>query len=147
MEKPINFADNIFMLNVRIRMIRDLLSLDTDPAMFVAKTMDDLDFIDRRLNLIMQKLNENTRFINRDEQLHNLYESEGRFLEILDRILESQGPISALTAPALGEKAKALRQNSLARRGGLGESLQNFETPTDEPLVSQDELAELLRGF
>jgi hypothetical protein len=49
MHKHINFEDNIFVLNTRIRMIRDSLILDTDPELFLEKTVDDTNFIDLTL--------------------------------------------------------------------------------------------------
>jgi len=52
MNKRINFEDTIFILNVRIRMIRDLMRLDTDSNIFYRETMGDLEFISSVLDIL-----------------------------------------------------------------------------------------------
>jgi hypothetical protein len=147
MHKRINFEDNIFVLNTRIRMIRDLLILDTDPELFLEKTMDDAHFIDLTLAFLLGNLLENERLIERDEQLHNLSETEQQFSEALSEILEGVGSISAVQFPVIRDKTTVLRNNSQERRKNIEHSLSRENKPSSEPVVSSDELSELLKGL
>jgi hypothetical protein len=146
MNKRINFEDNIFILNTRIRMIRDLLILETDPDLFLEKTMDDLGFIDLTLAFLLGNLLENERLIERDEQFHNLSETERQFSEVLSEILEGAGSISAVQFPVIRDKTLVLRNNSLERRKNIEGAVSRGNKPS-EPVVSSDELNELLKGL
>lgn len=147
MHKRINFEDNIFVLNTRIRMVRDLLILDTDPELFLEKTMDDAHFIDLTLAFLLGNLLENERLIERDEQFHNLSETEQQFSEVLSEILEGAGSISVGQFPVIRDKTAVLRNNSQERRKNIEHSLSRGNKPSLEPVVSSDELSELLKGL
>ncbi|MDR2767415.1 MAG: hypothetical protein LBB82_03710 [Treponema sp.] len=141
-----NFEDNIFILNIRIRMIQDLLILDTDGDIFFAKTLDDLDFIDQSLGILLASLRENIRLIERDEQFHNLAEAERQFCELLMELSHGEGNISGAQYPELHEKATVLRNRSLERRRSIEESIVETKNAALEPVVGYDELHELLSG-
>ncbi|WP_041611156.1 hypothetical protein [Treponema primitia] len=147
MGKRINFEDNIFILNTRIRMIRDLLILDTDPDIFLDKTLTDVDFIDAALALLLRNLIDNTRLIERNEQFYNLYETEQQFLSTLWDLANGPGTISVSSYPVLQDKIAILREHSLERRKTVEDHISTGETPSSEPVVSSDELNELLRDF
>jgi hypothetical protein len=147
MNKHINFEDNIFVLNTRIRMIRDLLILDTDPELFMEKTMEDLEFIDLTLTFLLVSLLENKRLIERDEQFHNLSETERQFCEVLSEILEGSGSISAVQFPVIRDKTTVLRNNSLERQKNIENTAFRGNKSSSEPVVSSDELSELLKGL
>ena len=70
-----NIEDNIFILNIRIRMIHNLLLLDADPDLFLEKTLEDADFISYTLDALLRQLAGSTRYIDRKEQFHNLAET------------------------------------------------------------------------
>ena len=144
MGKHVNFEDNIFVLNIRIRMIRDLLILDTDAELFLSKTLDDLDFIHASLESLLSKLKENSRLIERDKQFHNLAETEQRFCEILNELDRGEGNISALHYPDLRERIGFLLDWSQDRQNSIKELIVNSKSLIPEPVVSNDELQELL---
>ncbi|MDR1390704.1 MAG: hypothetical protein LBJ31_12110 [Treponema sp.] len=144
MNKRMNFEDNIFILNIRIRMIQDLLILDTDGDMFFSKTLDDLDFLDRSLGSLLAGLRENTRLIERDEQFYNLAGAERQFCELLIELSHGEGNISGARYPELHEKANILRNRSLERRRAIEESIVETKRISLEPVVGYDELHELL---
>jgi hypothetical protein len=146
MDKHMNIEDNIFILNVRIRMIQDLLLLDTDPELFCDKTLEDLAFIDSSLAFLLSILRENERLLERDEQFFNLAESERQFSELLMELIHGEGSISAAITVDLRERADALRKNSAERRKIIGELAVESKSVTMEPIVSFDELHELLSG-
>jgi hypothetical protein len=128
-------------------MIRDLLILDTDPELFLEKTVEDLEFIDLTLAFLLGSLLKNERLIERDEQFHNLSETERQFCEVLSEILEGAGSISAVQFPIIRDKTTVLRNNSLERRKSIENSAFRENKPSLEPVVSSDELSELLKGL
>ena len=147
MNKRVNFEDSIFILMMRIRMIRDIITLDADPELFLEKTLDDICFADHTLRILLGYLQESDRLIERDELLEQLSELEWQFSQVLQELLDHKGNISIQEVPSIKEKLLAFRNSSLERRK-LTENLG----PSDgslpgEPVVSSDELAELLKAF
>jgi hypothetical protein len=148
MNTQINFEDNIFILNTRIRMIRDLLLLDADPDLFLGKTLDDLDFIDQTLKNLLAQLESNKRFIERAEQFHNLSETERQFMEILTDFTHGESAMASTEFPVIREKLGLLWDHAQERRKAI--ELTAGEEPDAavmEPVVSSDELSELLRDL
>ena len=144
MKGHINFEDNIFILNIRIRMIHDLLILDTDAELFLGKTLEDLDFINATLTSLLLSLKENLRLIDRDEQFHNLAETERQFCEVLSELDQGEGAISAIQYPELKDRLELLAGRSRDRRMSLEELMAETKNLTMEPVVGYDELHELL---
>ena len=144
MNKHINFEDNIFVLNLRIRMIQDLLILDTDTELFLHKTLDDLDFINSSLNVLLSNLKENYRLIERDEQFHNLAETERQFCEVLSELDHGEGNISALEYPELRDKIGLLTGRSQDRQNAIKALMVEAKHLAMEPVVGYDEMHELL---
>jgi hypothetical protein len=147
MNKHINFEDNIFILNVRLRMTHDLLILETDPELFLKKTMDDIDFIDDTLSILLDELLDNAHLIERNEQFDNLSETEGYFSQVLTLFLTGSGNISALRFPALREKTLFLRTHSMTRKKTIDDLRKQRDNGSLEPVVSSAELNELLKGY
>lgn len=147
MNKRVNFEDNIYILLARIRMVRDLLTLDTDPRLFLEKTVDDLEFIDTTLNILLQDISENQRLIERKEFLNHLSELDLQFEQTLSDILSGGRTISAGGSPAVKDKLTILRIHSLERRKTTVNTGSAVESRNEGPLVSSDELNELLKAF
>jgi hypothetical protein len=147
MNKRINFEDNIFILNMRIRMIRDMLSLDTDPDLFLEKTMEDIDFIDNVLDALLGNLIENRRLLERDMEFDNLSDLEWQFNQVLGEFMNSSGNISAAQFPMLKGKITMLRKKSQDRKKSMDDTRSPAESPAAEPVVSSLELSELLKDF
>jgi hypothetical protein len=147
MSKQINFEDNIFILSTRIRMIRDLLILDADPDIFLDKTLTDVDFIDAALGVLLRELIENIHLIERNGQFYNLYDTEQLFLGVLWDMANGPGTVSVGPYPVLRDKIVLMREHALERLKTIEEHLGSDETASSEPVVSSDELNELLRDF
>jgi hypothetical protein len=148
MTRRINFEDNIFMLNTRIRVIRDLLLLDVDSDFFLEKTLDDLEFIDNTLSSLLDNLSNNKRYIERDEQFHNLLETERFFSEVLDKIFSGDGPVSVGKFPVIQDRIALVWNHTTDRRKAIeGLSFEKTEFTSMEPVVSRDELNELLKNI
>jgi hypothetical protein len=147
MNKRINFEDNIFILNVRIRMIRDILVLDTDPDLFLEKTMEDIDFINNTLEALLGNLIESKRLLERDTEFDNLSDLEWQFSQALAEFLNGSGNISAAQFPMLKGKIAMLRKYSQDRKKAMEDARSPAESPAAEPVVSSLELSELLKDF
>ena len=146
MNKRLNFEDNIYVLLSRIRMIRDLLVLDADPSLFMDKTMDDIEFIDNTLGKLLMRLMENQRLIEREELLNHLSELEWQFSQILSEFLNDERSLSVKEFPVFKDKIMILRTHSLERRK-MAEKTESGGKTSEEPLVSSNELNELLKSL
>ncbi|MDR2901026.1 MAG: hypothetical protein LBV20_05860 [Treponema sp.] len=148
MNKRINFEDNTFILNNRIKMIANTIILDADPDLFLEKTIDDMDFIDTSLGFLLDNLLKNEKLIDRSAQFYNLWETETKFMEILDTINKSQSPISVSEFPIIIEKIDNFRSRSSGRQDVIKDSIDALDdTPQDPNVVSTDELNALLKDF
>jgi hypothetical protein len=147
MHKQINFEDNIFIIAARIRGIRDLLILDTDPELFLEKTMDDVAFVDHTLDMLLGNLMANERLSDRNETFVNLADLEFQFTQVLSVLQNGSGNISALNFPLIREKIRILQSRSQERQNTIGENKDHEEETILEGAVSSDELSELLRDF
>ncbi|MDR1566687.1 MAG: hypothetical protein LBS48_05330 [Treponema sp.] len=146
MNKRINFEDNIYATLGRIRMIRDLLALEADPELFLDKTLEDIDFIDSTLRILLSGLLENQYLIEREELLSHISELEWQFSQILGNFLNTQGNIAA-QEPSLRDRIAILRTRSLERRRTAENAGAAAGSIPEEPVVSSDEISELLRGL
>jgi hypothetical protein len=147
MHKRINFEDNIFIIAAKIRGIRDLLILDTDPELFLEKTMDDIAFVDHTLEMLLGNLMANECLSDRNETFINLADLESRFTQVLSVLRSGSGNISALNFPLIQEKIHILQDRSQERQKTIKENKEHEKETLLEGAVSSDELSELLREF
>jgi len=146
MNKRINFEDDIFLLMIRIRMIRDIITLDADPELFLEKTLDDILFIDQTLKTLLGDLERNNHLIERDELLEQLSNAEEQFSQVLKDLSSHEGNLSIKELPSLAEKLAVFRSCSLERQKTAGK-LHPEESPENVVYVGSDELTELLKAF
>jgi len=147
MNRQINFEDNIFMLNVRIRMISDLLRLDAEPGLFLDQTVAEFDFIDRVLSELMKSLTENSMLLDRDEELSKLADLEWRFEQLITGINGNSGMIGALSQRENRERLAFCKNNSLNRLRAIEDSRASGNRNESEPVVSSYEMNQLLQGL
>ncbi|MDR1655607.1 MAG: hypothetical protein LBR96_06370 [Treponema sp.] len=147
MNKRINFEDNIFMLNARLRLVQDQLHLDTDPVLFLQKTLDDVIFIDYALDILLEQLLQNERLLERDEQLENLSDLEWQFLQALSGFRSGLEGSGNPDTSGFAGKLDILEEHSHLRRDSISGASGKGNSGSAEPLVSSDELSQLLKGF
>jgi hypothetical protein len=145
--KPVNFEDTLYILHTGIQMLQDILALDVSPDLFLEKITGDIEFIDKTLDFLLKTLIEDTYILERDEQLDNLSETEWQFSQVLVRFLSVSGTISAEHFPNLRNKILTLRNQSATRRKTADDSKSKKEGAETVPLVSSDEMSELLKGL
>ncbi len=147
MAKKIHFEDDIFYINVRIRALEDMGTVDVDPDLFLEHTIDELDFLEKILQNLQQLLINNEKFFERDEQLENLVETEQRFSLLLTQLQNTSHGMGAALAP-VGEKISDLRARSRERRMMVQGVIDTVGDRVDDPLmVSPMEINELLKGM
>ena len=128
-------------------MIRDIIILDADPELFLEKTLDDIYFADEILRTLLGFILENNQLIEKEELLEHLLEAESQFSQVLESLLDHNGNISVREIPSVREKLIAFRNSSLERRK-TAEDLSPVEGNLgNSPIVSSDELTELLKAF
>jgi ElaB/YqjD/DUF883 family membrane-anchored ribosome-binding protein len=125
-------------------MIQDLLILDTAADLFLNKTLEDIDFINTSLANLLSNLKENFRLIDRDEQFHNLADTERQFCEVLNEMDQGEGNISGIQYPELRDRVEFLLNRSRERQHAIEDLIVEAKQLTLEPVVGYDELHELL---
>jgi hypothetical protein len=144
MNKQINFEDTIFILNVRIRMIKDLLRLDTDPGLFYNQTMGDLEFINSVLEILTEKFLGNVKFTDREIEADNILDAEWHFGQLLNEVSNNRSPYSNASFPETQARIDKFKKSNEKRRKQLEETSGTVEHSIAEPVVSYAELNELL---
>jgi hypothetical protein len=144
MNKRINFEDTIFILNIRIRMIRDLLRLDTEESLFYPQTMRDLEFMNSALDMLSEKFLANLKFLDRETEADNLLDAEWQFNQLLNDISSNSSPFAGDRFPELQTLIEKLRKDNARRRKQVEDSSVPSGQSTSEPVVSNAELNGLL---
>jgi hypothetical protein len=130
--------DTIFIVGMRMRMIRDTLRLNPPADLFLEKCLDDLCFINNILVSLSQMISDsNGGFVD------YLLDTEWQFSQLLIEFSVDSSPFSIRAFPDTREKIASLRTESDNRRKTLEES---FVLAGDlaEPVVSSAEISGLL---
>ena len=153
-----SYEDAIFIVNMRIRMVRDTLRLNPPSELFLERSLDDLEFIDKALAFLAKLLAENSE--QHDEEgeydaehtpslqgiVDYASDAEWQFSQLLTELSVEFGPFSSIARDETREKITALREASEVRRKALEESALSMEMVKAEPVVSSVELSSLLGG-
>ena len=118
-------------------MLTELLCFDVDPGLYLEKTLDDLGFIDHVLNSLLAYLTENRIFLDREDELDKLIDLEFRFDTLLTGI-EKRFPL-------IEQQITQYKNLCSKRRKSIDETRSETGQSTSEPVVSSQELNELLR--
>jgi hypothetical protein len=147
MNKHINLQDNIFILNSRLKILRDTLILDVDPSLFLEKTLDDIIFLDHALEVLLGQIRDNNRMFERNEVLDYFADLEWEFSRVLEEFSTGSGGVSAASFPAVQDRLRSLRDRGAERRRAVGDERQSTAAPPPEHTVSSDELNALLKDL
>jgi hypothetical protein len=146
MKKRVNYEDNTFIINTRIRLLQDIFVLEADSALFFNKALDELDFINNTLEFLLKDFMENDKLIERADRLRDLLETEWRFTSVLNFLASGQGSLAEDFYPRLVPKLKSLLGDCGRRRDMIEAQMAGSEqNQVDARLVSSRELAELLK--
>jgi hypothetical protein len=147
MHKRVNFEDSLFILMTRIRMIRDIITLDADTNLFLEKTLDDVFFVDRALATLLEHLESNRELIDRAQLLLDLSDLEWQFSQALYSLLTTDSNLSIREIPVFREKISACRDASTERQRAAERIGAGANEMSASPIVSSHEIAELLKAF
>ena len=120
-------------------MLLDLLCLDVDPALYAEKTLEDIRFIDHVINSLFKYFSENRMFLDREDELDKLSDLEYRF----DQLLTGTDKCY----PDISEQLFHYRSSSAKRRQNIDDIRLPVDQSANEPVVSSQELNELLRSL
>jgi hypothetical protein len=141
----LTFEDTIFILNMRIRLLRDTLRLNPPAELFLNKTLDDFEFLDHILDTFTRDLVENgTNNPIAGELAEYITDTEWQFSQLLTEFSISTGSLSASAIPQIKEKTAVLCINSNARRMLIEKSEISTEAAQSEPVVTSAEFFGLL---
>ena len=143
----LNFEDTIFILNMRIRMIRDTLRLNPPPELFLEKSLDDLAFIDGALEALVRSFTESNSQYDRSVEFDYISDTEWQLSQLLTEFSLESSPFPVQEFPDTMQKIAALRTSSNVRRKTLEETSVPLEIAHAEPVVSSAELNGLLGGI
>jgi len=144
MNKRINFEDTLFILNVRIRMLRDLMQLDTDAEVFYRQSMADIEFISSCLDMLSEKFVANIKFLDRETEADNILDTEWQYGQLLNEMSSNSSPFTSSLFPDMPALIGKLRTDSVKRKKQIEDSYVPAENSAPEPVVSNAELNGLL---
>ena len=134
--------DTIFILNMRVRMVKDTLRLNPPSELFMEKSIDDMVFIDRILSQLEKSLINSYRPENDD--FDSVLDTEWQFSQILTEFSLDSCPFAIKNFPEINEKIKTLGQTSILRRKELEKKNISLHSIQMEPGVSSYEMSGLL---
>jgi len=143
----LNLEDSIFILNMRIRTIRDTLHLNPPPVLFMERCVDDLAFIDSVLEFLSRTISENSGQYTANGESEYIADTEWQFTQVLTEFLLESSPFSAHALPETVEKITSMRASSEARRKIMESTGLPSEIAQAEPVVTSAELNGLLGGI
>ena len=144
MNKRINFEDTIFVINVRLRLVRDQLALDIEAEHFYKQTVSDIDFINSTMEKLTERFLENLKFLDREAEADNILDAEWQFSQLLNVISVYSSPFSSTKYPEMTALVNKLTSDSKRRKKQIEDSYVPAEQFSSEPVVSHAELNGLL---
>ncbi|MCL2093063.1 MAG: hypothetical protein FWH12_02610 [Treponema sp.] len=144
MSKQINIEDSIFILMMRIRVIRDTITLDAEAELFLPKILDDIEFIDQTSRILLDQLSEGDQG-GKDLLFEHLGEMEWQYSQTLSVLMSKGGSLSIRDIPTIKEKLQVFQQSCLERQRRIESISPQKGDPQSSPVVSSNELNELLK--
>jgi hypothetical protein len=145
MHRHINYEDNIFILNTKIRNICDLMLLEPEPSLFLDKTMEDIDFIGNCADILLSSLLENKQIIDWDDRIQNIHDAEDSFVRLLRRMESDEAAFDTKEFPQILDLINALTASSIQRMKKIKDNMREPNAQSgDQRMVSPEELALLV---
>ena len=141
-----SFQDSVFLINMRIRMVRDTLRLNPPSELFLERCLEDLVFIDRVLDSLAQTLASGGDQYGGNGEFSYASDTEWQLSQLLTEFSVEPGPFSSSANPEVHEKITALHTACEARRKAIEAAEQPSGADGGEPVVSSAELSSLLGG-
>jgi len=140
------FEDAVFLLNIRIRMVRDTMRLNPPGELFMGKCLDDITFIDRVLDSLARQITGDEQLSGAGAVLDYASDTEWQFSQLLMEFLRKSNSFSAQASPQSRNQIVSLRDGSNARRKIFEKFCMAAQNESAEPVVSSTELSILFGG-
>lgn len=114
MAKMIYYGDNLFLVGEMIRVLKDGLQLEIDPALFSDKIVEDIFFVDTALVKLYESLAASPLLIDRNDHLKSLMRAENLFSDLLQDLIDERLRLGADIRP-LFERFEELISSHRAR--------------------------------
>ena len=142
----VKLEDTVFILNMRIRMIKDTLRLSPPPELFLEKSLDDLVFVDSVLEALARRMAAEKGAQSGNSEFECVSDAEWQFNQLLTEFALESSPFPVNAFPEVRNRIAVLRGNSNARRKSLEETNSSVELVRAEPVVTSAEMSSLLGG-
>jgi len=144
------FEDTVFLLNIRIRMVRDTMRLNPLAELFMERCLEDIAFIDYVLTELAKQISDGDEPAAANGAAHSAFDyaadTEWQFNQLLTEFLLESNAFSAQASSQTHEKIMTRRHVSNGRRK-IFESLGTSSQPDlAESMVSSTELSILFGG-
>jgi len=140
----LHFEDSVFILSMRIRVIRDTLHLNPPHELFMEKSIDDLVFINNALELLVKTITETSDEYSNNNETEYIADIEWQFNQVLTEFLLESSPFTAHTLPETARQITIMRTASEARRKIIESTGQPLAIAQSEPVVTSAEMNGLL---
>jgi len=148
------FEDTVFLLNIRIRMVRDTMRLNPPGELFMERCLDDIMFIDNVLASLAHQITADGEQDDTSDTANGAAngvvdyaaDTEWQFSQLLTEFLLESNAFSARATSTERGKVILLRDGSNARRKVFEKFSTSSQTDLAEPVVSSTELSILFGG-
>jgi len=145
MSKRIHIEDTLFFLQSKIKLLGDGLILNLEPDLFLESYLQELDHLQSSLSYCIAAIQENEKYIDWEEQVHNLLDIEDDLEALINDLIQGKGTLGAAFIP-ISEKLELYRASSKDRKEQLERLLALRPAEQDNGMVvSPQELRELLQ--
>jgi len=138
--------DTIFLLSLRIRMVRDTMRLNPLGELFMERCLEDITFIDHVLAVLAQHIAEESEENDINAVFDYAADTEWQFSQLLTESLLESNVFFSQASPQTRDKIITLRNVSNARRKIFEQFGTAMQDDLVEPVVSSAELSFLLGG-
>lgn len=145
MARRVNYADNIFYLNLILKQAGSSLKLNVDAELLKDKLIEDLLFLDRSCGSIFSSLQANHMLIDRLDHLKDLAKFNRQYIGLLEDIAKG----SLAGASVLEDQREVLERIRQGRSRELAEireaiASHRLSAGDKEQIVSEEEFKFLL---
>lgn len=145
MAQRIHYTQNCLYLFNQIRAIDDALDLKLNGELFFEKILEDIFFIEQKLDINFDSLKENTNLIRRIEHFRAVMNTKLGFIHLMERILglPIEHYFEVHPFRTRFEQAIIKHQKDVSDIRNL--VVTDYSEPEDEDLVSETEINMLLQ--
>ncbi len=148
MSHKINYGDNIFFLNMKVRILKNCLKLDIDRELFMEKINEEILFIVVAIEKLYELLKENSIIVNRSESLKGIQRLKGQIVGLLTSIIDGDSRYSTLMENRFSHY-NTVRENFLHNIEEIKNIITGINTKAVEEqyIISEEEYKHLLSDY